>query len=96
VVQLETVEEGPSVRTLHVGPFETEAETVARLHAFLRAGGYEPAGEHHEVYLRDLRRTAPERLRTVVGSSYQPDETSPGRCRPVRGHRASSRSVLRR
>jgi hypothetical protein len=72
VVQFETVEEGPSVRTLHVGPFETEAETVARLHAFLRAGGYEPAGEHHEVYLRDSRRADPDRLRTVVRQPVRP------------------------
>ncbi len=65
-VRLMEYREGCCVEVLHVGPYDAEAETIARLHAFLREQGYQPRGRHHEIYLSDPRRTAPERLRTVI------------------------------
>lgn len=66
-VRLETLAEGLAVQTLHVGSFDDEAETVARMHdEFLPAHGLRPTGRHHEIYLSDVRRVAPERRRTVV------------------------------
>jgi hypothetical protein len=65
-VRMETWKEGRSAQILHIGPYAAEQPTIERLHAFLRAEGFRPRGKHHEIYLGDPRRTAPERLRTVV------------------------------
>jgi hypothetical protein len=42
------------------------APTIQRLHAFIAEQGYERAGKHHEIYLSDPRRSAPDRMKTVV------------------------------
>lgn len=66
-VHLERLSEGRCVQILHLGPFAAEAPTIARLHSeYLPAHGLVPAGDHHEIYLSDARRTAPERLRTLL------------------------------
>jgi hypothetical protein len=65
-VQLERLAEGTAAQVMHVGPYAAEAATILRLHAFIAERGYEPAGRHHEIYLSDPRRTAAERLRTIV------------------------------
>lgn len=66
-IRFETLDEGLCVQTLHVGPFEAEAEVLARLHhEFIPANGLRLTGRHHEIYLSDPRRTAPERLRTIL------------------------------
>ena len=65
-LRLEAYEEGLAVQILHVGPYDTEAPTIARMHAFAAEQGYELAGKHHEVYLSDPRRVASEKLRTVL------------------------------
>ena len=54
------------VEVLHVGPYAAEPATIQRLHGFARDHGYRLRGRHHEMYLSDPRRTAPERLRTVI------------------------------
>lgn len=51
---------------LHRGPYAAEAPTIEALHAFIAAQGYVFAGKHHEIYLKDPQRTAPERLETVI------------------------------
>jgi hypothetical protein len=58
--------EGMVVEAMHVGPFETEPETVAKMRAFAATAGLQPRGPHHEIYLGDPRRTDPEKLRTVL------------------------------
>lgn len=58
--------EGPAVQILYFGPYADEGPVIARMHAFIAENGYEPAGKHHEIYLSDLRRTAPERLKTII------------------------------
>jgi len=65
-MRLEAFEEGLSVQVLHVGPYAGEGATIARMHEFARANGYEPRGRHHEIYLGDPRRSAPEKLRTIL------------------------------
>lgn len=65
-----TVEEGLCVQAMHQGPFDTEAETIAKMDAFLRergcAGDLSEARLHHEIYLSDARRVPPEKWRTVI------------------------------
>ena len=65
-VRLGTFTEGRCAQVLHLGPYSSEGPTVAALHAFIRAQGLAPTGKHHELYLGDPRRSAPERLRTIL------------------------------
>ncbi len=65
-VRLETFDEGLAAQVMHIGPYADEAPTIERLHAFIAAQGCRPRGKHHEIYLGDPRRTAPERLKTVL------------------------------
>ena len=51
---------------MHVGPYSEEAPTIAAMHTFAESAGYKLVGKHHEIYLSDPRRTAPEKLRTVL------------------------------
>ena len=65
-VRLERFAEGRCAQVLHVGPYSAEGPTVAALHAFIAAHGDLLEGKHHELYLGDPRRSAPEKLRTIV------------------------------
>ena len=65
-LRLDRYREGLSAQVLHVGPYAEERPTIDRLHAFIRDRGYRLAGKHHEIYLGDPRRAAPERLKTVL------------------------------
>ncbi|ROO89138.1 hypothetical protein EDD29_6825 [Actinocorallia herbida] len=58
--------EGRCAQALHTGPFADEPATLERLYAHLAAQGLEITGRHHEIYLSDFRRAAPERLRTIL------------------------------
>jgi hypothetical protein len=64
--------EGLVVEAMHVGPYATEPATIAQMHEMARAEGLVPAGAHHEIYLGDPRRTAPQRLRTVLRQPVKP------------------------
>lgn len=65
-----TVEEGLCVQCLHVGPFDDEDATLAVMDTFLQENGYvNDIGNgrlHHEIYLSDARKVAPEKYRTIV------------------------------
>ncbi len=65
-----TVEEGLCVQCMHLGPFDSEPETVAGMDEFLAQNGYEndfsPARRHHEIYLSDARKVEPEKWKTVI------------------------------
>jgi hypothetical protein len=66
-VRLETLSEGRCVQTLHVGSFDDEAEVLERLHhEFIPGEGLRRTGKHHEIYLSDFRRVAPEKQRTIL------------------------------
>ena len=65
-VRYERYTEGCVVQMKHVGHFSTEMPNVERMHAFARSQGYQLRGKHHEIYISDFRRTAPERLQTVL------------------------------
>lgn len=72
-VRLATLSEGRCVQTLHVGPYDGEAEVLARMHHEVIPGhGLRMTGRHHEIYLSDARRVAPERLRTILRQPVAP------------------------
>jgi hypothetical protein len=62
-----TIDEGLSLQILHVGSYDAETPTLHRLHADLMpAQGLTFNGPHHEIYLSDPRRVAPEKLKTIL------------------------------
>jgi len=65
-LRFEAYHEGLSAQIMHLGPFAAEGPTIATLHTFISNQGYQLRGKHHEIYLNDLRRTAPEKLKTVI------------------------------
>ena len=69
-VEYLTVEEGLCVQCMHIGPYDEEPVTVELMHAFMEQEGYElditDRRLHHEIYMSDARKVAPEKLRTVI------------------------------
>jgi len=66
LLRVERWAEGPAAQTLHVGPYATETATIEALRAAVAEAGLRPRGCHHEIYVSDPNRTAPERLRTII------------------------------
>lgn len=63
----ETLKEGKSVQILHIGPYDKEGPMLSRMHhEFMPENSLIFNGKHHEIYMSDPRKVAPEKLRTVV------------------------------
>jgi hypothetical protein len=58
--------EGDAAQVMHFGPYSAERPTIERLHVAIDAAGLSLRGAHHEIYLGDPRRSAPEKLRTII------------------------------
>ncbi len=65
-VRFESFCEGKAAQTLHHGPFSEEGPTIARIYDFIRDRGCTAVGKHHEIYLSDIRKAAPEKWKTVI------------------------------
>jgi len=66
-IRLETLTEGKCVQTLHVGPFDEEGPVLHEMHNdVIPSRGMRMTGRHHEIYLSDIRRTDPAKLRTIL------------------------------
>jgi len=65
-IRFETYSEGVSVQLMHLGPFSSEGPNIARMHSFADQNGYQRRGKHHEIYLTDFTRTAPEKMKTIL------------------------------
>ena len=66
-IRLESLDEGLCAQTLHIGSYDDEAPVLDAMHyEFIPANGLRMVGKHHEIYLSDARRTAPEKLKTVL------------------------------
>jgi hypothetical protein len=70
-LRLDNFHEGMSAQIMYFGAYADEGPTISRLHQFIQDNGYERAGKHHEIYLGDPRRSAPEKLRTVIRQPMQ-------------------------
>jgi hypothetical protein len=70
-VRWERLHEGTCVQVMHLGPYSAEPPTIERMHAYARAQGYDLRGKHHEIYLSDPRRAAPEKMKTVLRMPVQ-------------------------
>jgi hypothetical protein len=65
-IRFESYHEGLSAQIMYFGPYADEGPTIQRLHEFIHESGHQLRGKHHEIYLGDPRRTAPEKLKTVI------------------------------
>lgn len=72
-LRFEPLSEGQALQILHIGSYDDEGPTLARLHdEIMPAQNLTFAGHHHEIYLGDPRRTAPARLRTILRQPVKP------------------------
>lgn len=66
-MRFESLDEGLAVQALHIGSFDSEAALLEKLHHdFIPAHNLKLTGKHHEIYLSDFRKVAPEKLRTIL------------------------------
>ncbi len=70
-VRYERWTEGPSAQIMHVGPYADEPASLVVLHQAIAEQGSEARGRHHEIYLGDLRTSAPQKLRTILRQPIQ-------------------------
>ncbi|GAB4580690.1 MAG: GyrI-like domain-containing protein [Anaerolineales bacterium] len=70
-MRLKTYHEGLAAQVLYFGAYADEGPTIARLHEFIHAQGGTLSGKHHEIYLGDPRKTAPEKLKTIIRQPYK-------------------------
>jgi hypothetical protein len=71
-LRFESFQEGLSAQLMHLGPFSEEGPSVERLHQFIHDNGCQRRDKHREIYLSDFRRTAPEKLRTIIRQPITP------------------------
>lgn len=72
-VHLTALDEGHCVQTLHVGPYDEEGPVLQQMHEeFIPGRRLQMTGRHHEIYLGDPRRVAPDRLRTILRQPVRP------------------------
>jgi len=65
-LRFESFHEGAAAQIMHIGPYSAEGPNIAKIHAFIHNSGHTLSGKHHEIYLNDARRTAPEKLKTIL------------------------------
>ncbi len=58
--------EGPAAQITHIGPYSAEGPNIQKVHDFIAEQGFVRSGKHHEIYISNPQRTAPEKLRTVI------------------------------
>lgn len=70
-LKFEQIHEGKSAQVMHTGSYDEEGPTLEKLYAFIEAEGLEISGYHHEIYISDPRRVAPEKLKTILRYSVR-------------------------
>jgi hypothetical protein len=69
-VRFEPFREGLAAQIMHRGPYAEEWPTIEKVHRFIEEQGGRPRGKHHEIYLKNPSRTAPENLRTIIRQPF--------------------------
>lgn len=70
-LRMEGLHEGKAAQIMYIGPYADEGPTIERIHKFIQEKGGAPSGKHHEIYMSDPRRTAPEKLKTVIRQPFR-------------------------
>lgn len=71
LMRFEAFAEGKAAQIMHIGPFSEEGPTIAKVHAFIDENDGQLSGKHHEIYLSDIRRAAPEKWKTVIRQPFK-------------------------
>ena len=71
LLEFKSLTEGKAAQIMHIGPFSEEGPTIRKLHDFIQEQGFKLHGKHHEIYLSDIRRAAPEKWRTIIRQPYK-------------------------
>lgn len=66
LARFEAFTEGKAAQTMHIGPFSDEGPTIEKVHAFIAGSGGTRTGKHHEIYLSDIRKAAPDKWKTII------------------------------
>lgn len=69
-IRLAMLSEGKAVQSLHIGPYSTEGPLIASIHQYIKAKGCVLHGRHHEIYLNNPRKTAPEKMKTLIRQPF--------------------------
>lgn len=69
-IRFEVYAEGEAVQIMHIGSYDDEGPTVARLHRYIEDNGWQLGKKHHEIYLNDPRKVAPEKLKTIIRQPF--------------------------
>jgi len=70
-IRLENYKEGNSAQIMHIGPFSEETANILKIHARIKELGKNFSGKHHEIYLSDMRRVDPKKMKTVVRQPFK-------------------------
>jgi len=70
-IRFESLEEESCAQIMHLGPYSEEQTTIAQLHRAIAERACRLAGKHHEIYLSDPRKSAPEKLKTILRQPIQ-------------------------
>ena len=65
-LRFESFHEGPAAQIMHIGPYSAEGPNIAKIHAFILNSGHSLSGKHHEIYLNNPGKVAPEKLKTIL------------------------------
>jgi hypothetical protein len=69
-VRFENFTEGKAAQIMHIGPYSAEGPNIQKLHHKITEIGGKLSGKHHEIYLSDPRRAAPDKMKTVIRQPY--------------------------
>lgn len=70
-IRFESNIEGKSAQTMHIGPFSEEGPAIQKIHDFIAENNGVIKGKHHEIYLSDIRRAAPEKWKTIIRQPFE-------------------------
>jgi len=71
LIRFESFQEGQCAQTMHIGPFSEEGPTIEKVHSFIKESNKQRINKHHEIYLSDIRRAAPEKWKTIIRQPIQ-------------------------
>jgi hypothetical protein len=69
-IRFDSLDEGRSAQIMHIGPYSEEGSNIMKIHAYIKELGGKLSQKHHEIYLSDPRKAAPEKLKTVVRQPF--------------------------
>lgn len=70
-VKFESFHEGKAAQIMHIGPYSAEGPDIQKMHATIQASGHQLSGKHHEIYLNNPAKVAPEKIKTILRQSMK-------------------------